>query len=138
MAILIFAFAPDASSDYLPHNMEKDYVVYGGTHDLRHPLGWIKDHDPKEVEFAKLYLNLTEEEGYNWGNDKRGMTSVAEMAIFQMQDILGLDNSARMNYPGIASGNWTWRMKKGEFSEELVEKLKTYTASERKTEEVKK
>ena len=32
-----------------------------------------------------------------------------------------------MNYPGVASGNWTWRMKHGEFSDELIEKLKFYT-----------
>lgn len=127
MKILIFAFSPDASSDYLPHNIERDYVVYGATHDSDTIMGWINDHDQKEVDFAKKYLNLTKDEGYNWGMIRGGMTSVAETAIFQMQDILGLDNSARMNFPGTRSGNWKWRMKKGDFSEDLVEKLKLYT-----------
>lgn len=127
MKILLFAFAKDASSDYLPHNMDKNFVVYPSTHDSDTVIGWIKEHDREEVEFAKRYLNLTEDEGLNWGMIRGAMTSVADMAIFQMQDILGLGNETRMNYPGTASGNWTWRMKIGEFSEELIEKLKSYT-----------
>lgn len=127
MKILLFAFAKDASSDYLPHNMDKNFVVYPSTHDSDTVIGWIKEHDREEVEFAKRYLNMTEEEGLNWGMIRGAMTSVADMAIFQMQDILGLGNETRMNYPGTASGNWTWRMKTGEFSEELIEKLKSYT-----------
>lgn len=127
MKILLFAFAKDASSDYLPHNMDKNFVVYPSTHDSDTVIGWIKEHDREEVEFAKRYLNMTEEEGLNWGMIRGAMTSVADMAIFQMQDILGLGNETRMNYPGTASGNWTWRMKIGEFSEELIEKLKSYT-----------
>ena len=127
MKILLFAFAKDASSDYLPHNMDKNFVVYPSTHDSDTVIGWIKEHDREEVEFAKRYLNMTEEEGLNWGMIRGAMTSVADMAIFQMQDILGLGNETRMNYPGTALGNWTWRMKIGEFSEELIEKLKSYT-----------
>lgn len=127
MKILLFAFAKDASSDYLPHNLDKNFVVYPSTHDSDTVIGWIKEHDREEVEFAKKYLNLTEDEGLNWGMIRGAMTSVADMAIFQMQDILGLGNETRMNYPGTASGNWTWRMKIGEFSEELIEKLKSYT-----------
>lgn len=127
MKILLFAFAKDASSDYLPHNMDKNFVVYPSTHDSDTVIGWVKEHDREEVEFAKRYLNMTEEEGLNWGMIRGAMTSVADMAIFQMQDILGLGNETRMNYPGTASGNWTWRMKIGEFSEELIEKLKSYT-----------
>ncbi|WP_055078924.1 4-alpha-glucanotransferase [Lagierella massiliensis] len=127
MKILLFAFAKDASSDYLPHNMDKNFVVYPSTHDSDTVIGWIKEHDSEEVEFAKRYLNMTEEEGLNWGMIRGAMTSVADMAIFQMQDILGLGNETRMNYPGTASGNWTWRMKPGEFSEDLIEKLKLYT-----------
>lgn len=127
MKILLFAFAKDASSDYLPHNMDKNFVVYPSTHDSDTVIGWIKEHDSEEVEFAKRYLNMTEEEGLNWGMIRGAMTSVADMAIFQMQDILGLGNETRMNYPGTASGNWTWRMKTGEFSEDLIEKLKLYT-----------
>lgn len=127
MKILLFAFSPDASSDYLPHNIERDFVVYPSTHDSDTIMGWIKDHDQAEVTFARRYLNLTDEEGLNWGMIRGAMTSVADMAIFQMQDILGFDNGTRMNYPGTASGNWTWRMKHGEFSDELIEKLRFYT-----------
>ena len=35
--------------------------------------------------------------------------STAELAIVPMQDLLGLNGKARMNIPGTATGNWTWR-----------------------------
>ena len=43
--------------------------------------------------------------------------SVASVAIFQMQDVLKLDNDARMNTPGTVGGNWKWRMKPGAFGD---------------------
>ena len=31
------------------------------------------------------------------------------MAVFPMQDVLGLDGEHRMNLPGSTDGNWSWR-----------------------------
>ena len=53
--------------------------------------------------------------------------SVANTAIFQLQDVLGLDNSARMNTPSTTGTNWMWRAKKGAFDAKLVKKLGFYT-----------
>ena len=47
----------------------------------------------------------------------------ANFVIVPLQDILCLDNQARMNYPGTVSGNWVWRYKKGDITEEMQEKL---------------
>jgi 4-alpha-glucanotransferase len=43
------------------------------------------------------------------------MASVADTAVFPMQDVLGLGSEARMNTPSVASGNWRWRMTAAQF-----------------------
>ena len=65
---------------------------------------------PEMVEFFEN-LNLTKEEGYNWGFIRTLLSSSADTAIIQMQDILGLSKGARMNTPSKVDGNWTWRMR---------------------------
>ena len=72
---------------------------------------------------AVEYLGLNEGEGYVWGLLRGGMSSVARLFVAQMQDYLELDNDARMNTPGNPSGNWQWRMKKGEITPELAQKI---------------
>jgi 4-alpha-glucanotransferase len=49
--------------------------------------------------------------------------SVAEIAIVPLQDLLGLDESCRMNMPSSAEGNWAWRLKAGELTGETEHKL---------------
>jgi len=53
--------------------------------------------------------------------------SIAQMAIFPMQDVLGLGSDARMNTPGVPAGNWDWRLKQGSFSDTLAQQLKELT-----------
>lgn len=67
MKVIQFAFDSREGSDYLPHNYEKHCVVYTGTHDNDTLMGWMKTAPKASVKFAKEYLNLTEEEGFNWG-----------------------------------------------------------------------
>lgn len=127
MKILQFAFNPAANSDYLPHNITENSIVYTGTHDNDTILGWLDAAPEEEIEFAKSYLNLTAEEGYGWGVIRGAMTSVARIAIFQMQDLLEIDNSGRMNSPGTLGGNWIWRMNSGAIGRALIERIKTLT-----------
>jgi len=110
MKVLLFAFTPWAQSDYLPHNHKRKCVAYIGTHDNDTALGWMRDGKADETRFATEYLRLTPEEGYHWGFIRGLYGSVADTAIVQMQDFLGLDNTARMNIPGTVGGNWEWRM----------------------------
>ena len=49
--------------------------------------------------------------------------SVADIAIIPMQDVLGLDSSARMNIPGKAEGNWGWRFRPGQLTPEVKHRL---------------
>lgn len=124
MKVLQFAFSTDGESDYLPHKYTHDCVVYTGTHDNDTITGWIeKTGDRSEVRHAIKYLNLSKEEGYHWGFIRGAWSSVADLAITQMQDFLGLGNEARMNFPSTTSGNWTWRIKKEALTDELADKI---------------
>ena len=84
---------------------------------------WREEVAPDDVAYAEKYLGLNEEEGFVWGIIRGGMSSVANLFVAQMQDYLGLGQYHRINTPGVAEGNWQWRMLPGEASEELAEKI---------------
>lgn len=132
MKILEFAFDADDSSSYLPHNHIKNCVVYTGTHDNDTALGWLGSLSRRDRTFVKRYLRLNAREGYNWGIIKSAMMSVADTAIIPMQDFLGLGSEGRMNVPGIAEGNWSWRMEKGAAGEKLSGKIRVITQTYRR------
>ncbi len=111
MKVLQFAFDPTLSSDYLPHNFNKNCVVYTGTHDNDTILGWVKSGTETEVKIAKRYLNCQNDEGLNWAMIRTALMSVADTCILMITDIVGLDSSARINTPSTLGGNWQWRIK---------------------------
>lgn len=128
MKVLQFAFSRDYESQYVPHNHIKNCIVYTGTHDNDTFLGWFQDEKNKDdVGYAKEYLKLSEEEGYNWGFIRGAWSSVAALAMAPMQDFLGLDNNYRMNKPSIAENNWTWRAREEQLNEDLEIKIKKLT-----------
>ena len=128
MKILQFAFDSREESDYLPHNYDKNCVVYIGTHDNDTLAGWLENASGEDVAFAAEYLRLNRAEGYSEGIIKSAMASVADTVILTMQDLLGLGSSARMNVPSTAFGNWQWRALESDFSPFLARKLKNLTA----------
>jgi len=123
MKVIQFAFDSREDSDYLPHNYPQHCVVYTGTHDNDTVMGWMKTAPKNSVRFAKDYLNLTKEEGYNWGMMRAAWSSVADMAIVPMQDLLGLDSKARINIPSTTGGNWQWRATPEQIDNKLAKKL---------------
>lgn len=128
MKVMQFAFSRDYESQYVPHNHIKNCVVYTGTHDNDTFLGWFQDEKNKgDVEYAKEYLKLSEEEGYNWGFIRGAWSSVAALAMAPMQDFLGLDNNYRMNKPSIVENNWAWRAREEQLNEDLEHKIKKLT-----------
>ena len=127
MSILQFGFNPDANSDYLPHRVAENRVYYTGTHDNAPIMQWFAEASESERRFAEQYLALNAAEGINWGMLRGGMCSPAGIFIAQMQDVLGLSAEGRVNTPGVASGNWQWRMLPHECSAALAEKLREYT-----------
>lgn len=127
MSILQFGFNPDANSDYLPHRVAENRVYYTGTHDNAPIMQWFAEASESERRFAEQYLALNAAEGINWGMIRGGMCSPAGIFIAQMQDVLGLSAEGRVNTPGVAAGNWQWRMLPHECSAALAEKLREYT-----------
>lgn len=128
MKVLQFAFSRGYESQYVPHNHIKNCIVYTGTHDNDTFLGWFQDEKNKDdVEYAKEYLKLSGEEGYNWGFIRGAWSSVAALAIAPMQDFLGLDNNYRMNKPSSIENNWIWRARGNDLNEELAIKIKKLT-----------
>lgn len=111
MKILQFAFGEDGDSNFLPHNYNKNCIVFTGSHDNDTTKGFFeneKNNNSGIYEWAQRYLNY-------YGNDitfqliRTAYASVASIVMIPMQDILGLGTEARMNFPGKLGGNWTWR-----------------------------
>ena len=122
MKVMVFAFDSDANNVFLPHNYTSDYVVYTGTHDNDTALGWYKRVGSEERDFARRYL-ARDGEDISWDLIRAAWSSVAVFAIAPLQDLLSLDNRARMNYPGSLGGNWSWRVDPDAFNEFLRSRL---------------
>jgi 4-alpha-glucanotransferase len=107
MRVLEFAFADSPSHNFLPHNYVANTVVYTGTHDNDTIVGWWATCTERERGFVRHYLQ-TDGEEIHWSLIRAAAMSVARMAIYQFQDVLGLDGRHRMNLPG-KTGYWEWR-----------------------------
>jgi 4-alpha-glucanotransferase len=137
MRILQFAFGGDTKNHDLPHNYIQNCAAYTGTHDNDTTVGWFNSKAgsgstrdsaqiDKECEFCLEYLNSDGRE-IHWDFIRAVWASGADTALTPMQDLLGLGNEARMNLPASNSGNWQWRCRKGEFSDEIVARLRKLT-----------
>jgi 4-alpha-glucanotransferase len=109
MAVLQFAFDSDAKNPYLPHHHVRNMVVYTGTHDNDTTVGWFWSLSEAHRERVRSY---TCQDGHDiaWDLIRMAWASVANLAIVPLQDVLMLDAAHRMNRPGVAEGNWRWRV----------------------------
>lgn len=126
MKVLEFAFS-DPSNAYLPHNHKPLCVCYTGTHDNDTAAGWYAHAGEKERAFAERYLGVSGPEEMRKALLRAGQGSVAELFVAQMQDYLGLGSESRINVPGVAGGNWRWRLLPGQASPELAEEIRALT-----------
>ena len=108
MRILQFGFGGDGTHEFLPHNYVTNTVVYSGTHDNDTARGWWDHANPREQMFAGRYLAAGADD-IHWAMIRAACNSVANMAVFPLQDVLGLDSRHRMNTPGTCGENWIWR-----------------------------
>ena len=126
MKILMFAFGDDVSTNpYIPHNFEKNCIVYTGTHDNNTVRAWF-DEDISEEHKENIFKYLgqkIESKDINWILIRVAMMSIANTAIFPMQDILGLGKEARMNLPSTSIVNWEWRFQSDQLSQQITETL---------------
>lgn len=133
MKVLEFAFDSRDSSganNYLPHNYDRNCIVYTGTHDNETMLGWFKSILPEEKDALRRYLCTDTQDDLKL-LDKSiclAMQSVADTCIIPMQDWLGLDNCARINKPSTLGGNWCWKMTTNQQNDALMAKIARITA----------
>ena len=110
MKILQFGFGTDATDEFLPHNWGRNFVAYTGTHDNNTARGWWEHAaNAHERAYACSYLPANDTD-IHWAMIRACCNSVANMAVCQLQDVLGLGVEHRMNTPGtVGDQNWTWR-----------------------------
>ncbi len=108
MRVLQFAFSSDSRNEHLPHNFEHQTLVYTGTHDNDTTVGWYNSRGASEKHAVREYL-ATDGSNIHLDLIRLALSSVADLAVIPMQDLLGLGSEARMNMPGRATGNWSWR-----------------------------
>ena len=109
MRILQFAFGGDPANVFLPHHHARDSVVYPGTHDNNTSIGWWAAAGDDEKQFVRAYLD-TDGHDMAWTLIRSACASVADTAVYAMQDVLSLPGDCRMNFPGQSEGWWQWRL----------------------------
>jgi 4-alpha-glucanotransferase len=127
MKVLHFAFGSDRENPFLPYNHDRNSLVYTGTHDNDTTVGWFEKLSDWERDRVLGYLGCTSADGIHWNLIRLAMSSVANQAMFPLQDILGLGSEARMNFPGQPEGNWAWRYRAEALNSEVSSRLRWYT-----------
>jgi 4-alpha-glucanotransferase len=127
MKILHFAFDGDPKNPYLPFNFDRNFVVYTGNHDNDTTIGWYEQLNDKERNNLLTYLGCVSPDGIHWDMIRLAFSSIANIAIVPLQDVLGLGTEARMNFPGKQDGNWGWRYQADALTPETRDRLKRLT-----------
>lgn len=110
MRVLQFGFPMDEPNDHHAlHRHTQDSVVYCGTHDNDTICGWYDSLDEGMRDHVRRYLSIDGRD-IAWQLMRAAESSVADLCIVTVQDILCYGSWARMNVPGVAKGNWAWRM----------------------------
>ncbi|WIK66968.1 4-alpha-glucanotransferase [Globicatella sanguinis] len=128
MKILQFGFDGTDSME-LPHNYVRNTISYLGTHDNETITGWYQSVPEYIRHNADKYSNRKEDETIAEALNRTLSASVSDYVIFTMQDLLDLDNTARMNEPSTIGKNWKWRMKEDAITETIEAKLTDYTVT---------
>lgn len=124
MKILQFGFNVDeAENEYAIHNLTKHTVTYTGTHDNPTTKGWFESLTIEEKSYVMDYLSITDSNMVSDSLVKEAFKSVSDTVIIPFQDHLNLGDDARFNIPSTLGGNWTWRVRKEAFNDEVANKI---------------
>ncbi|MBA3449643.1 MAG: 4-alpha-glucanotransferase [Chloroflexia bacterium] len=126
MKVLQFAFDSGPVNDYLPHNYDPLSVVYSGTHDNQTTIGWFRSLSDPVRSNVQRYLGRDGSD-IAWDLVRTAQASVADRAMAPLQDVMRLDDDARMNTPGVPAGNWAWRYAPHQLHEGLADGLREMT-----------
>lgn len=106
MRVLQFAYDGLPGNPHLPHNYDRRLVAYTSTHDNDPVLGWYAGLAADQRDLVRWYVGDSPSQ---WSFVRQVASSVADLVIYPLQDVMGLGSEARMNRPGRASANWAWR-----------------------------
>jgi 4-alpha-glucanotransferase len=126
MRILQFAFGGATDDRFLPHNYDRNTVVYTGTHDNDTTHAWYAGLPARELAFLRRYLPSSCGD-VAWDLIRLAWSSVADLAVAPLQDVLSLGNEGRMNRPGRPAGNWRWRFTADRLTAERLDRLADLT-----------
>jgi len=127
MKVLQFGFSDRGAHIHLPHRFVTNTVAYTGTHDNDTTRGWW-EHGATEAEKRAVHAYLGDvDSDIVWALIRSAASSVADLALYPLQDILALGSEARMNVPSRPSGNWSWRCPENVLTPELEQKLAALT-----------
>jgi len=134
MRVLQFAWDGDPHSPHLPHEYTTRVVAYTGTHDNDTVVGWFAHRsgesatEAERLERARCLRYFgTDGSDINWDFIRAVQMSVADISIVPLQDVLGVGSAGRMNTPGRAEGNWSWRFRPEALTDEVRDRLRTNT-----------
>ena len=127
MRVLQFAFPDTAKNPFLPHNYDHNTVVYTGTHDNDTTRGWYTSSSTDyEKDHTRRYLGRDGGD-IAWDFIRLAWSSIADLAIAPLQDMLNLGSEARMNFPGRPEGNWTWRFRPEQVTPWILDRVADLT-----------
>jgi 4-alpha-glucanotransferase len=132
MVVLQFGFDPEDPDG--PHRLEnhrRERIAYTGTHDHDTVRGWYETLPPERREAVDAEVaarGIRADEPW-WALIELALSSPAEVAMVQLQDVLGLGSEARMNMPGTKGGSWRWRLEPGALTASLASRLRAVTAA---------
>jgi 4-alpha-glucanotransferase len=110
MRIFQFGFGNEEDSAlHMPHNHPSLCAAYPGNHDNNTLVGWFRGLRSSERRQVLAYTG-GRPATIHWDALRMLFASPATLVICPLQDVLGLDERARMNVPGTVGGNWSWRL----------------------------
>jgi len=136
MKVLQFSFGDGQSAPDFPHNTGCNTIAYTGTHDNDTLLGWYQKLVSTEPRLQRIILDHLARLQADSDKSDAGVCeqlirltyqSQADTVILPLQDVLGLDTTARMNIPGTVGGNWCWRLQPGMLTDEIAARLLNWT-----------
>ncbi len=139
MKVCQFAFdGSEEAMHHVPHGVPKTSVAYTGTHDNNTTRGWFQDIAKKaaagtnqmKAELSRIETYLDAKQAtISWDLIRATMASQASLTVFPMQDLLSQTAKDRMNVPGLAKGNWKYRVEKDLLTKSLAEHLAQTTSA---------
>lgn len=126
MKVLQFAFEDLEDNEMMPEHHIENCICYPGTHDNNTAIGWYQNISRESREKVSKYTHAGGAT-IHWDLIRIALSSKARYAVIPMQDVLGLDSSARMNIPGVVARNWAWRFETSQIDPFWTEYLKKLT-----------